>query len=151
MDLGSIKDDRGSVTLETVIAVPVALLAVLLTINAALWFHARNTALAAAQEGVRAARAYGANPAQANGTALTFARSNGEGFLQSPSVDTSGSTATTIVVRVRGTAISLVPGLQLRVDQVARGPVERFTVDPRGFTNSEGSSGANPRGVTPGG
>ncbi|WP_170180441.1 TadE/TadG family type IV pilus assembly protein [Actinomadura pelletieri] len=121
-------DDRGSVTLETVIAVPLALLAVLLTINAALWFHARNTALAAAQEGVRTARAYGADPAQASTTALTFARSNSEGFLQSPSVDTSDSTATTIVVRVRGTAISVIPGLHLRVDQVARGPIERFTV-----------------------
>ncbi|WP_158581696.1 TadE family protein [Actinomadura spongiicola] len=121
-------DDRGSITLETVIAVPIALLAVLLTINAALWFHARNTALAAAQEGVRTARAYGADPAQASTTALTFARSNNEGFLQSPSVDTSDSTATTIVVRVRGTAISVIPGLHLRVDQVARGPIERFTV-----------------------
>ncbi|WP_243719776.1 TadE family protein [Actinomadura sp. KC06] len=120
-------NDRGSITLETVIAVPVALLAVMLIINAALWYHARNTALAAAQEGVRTARAYGANPAQADATALAFARSNGEGFLQSPSVDTSGSTTTTIVVRVRGTAVSLVPGLHLEVNQVARGPVERFT------------------------
>jgi Flp pilus assembly protein TadG len=119
--------DRGSITLETVIAFPVAMLLVLLTINAALWYHARNTALAAAQEGVRTGRAFGANPGQGGTTALSFARSSGNGFLLSPRVDTSGSTATTIVVRVQGGAVSLVPGLHLGVDQVARGPVERFT------------------------
>jgi hypothetical protein len=128
MGTGHTTVDRGSITLETVIAVPVALLAILLTINAALWFHARNIALAAAQEGVRTARAYGASPGRANATALSFARSSGDGFLLDPRVDTSSSTATTIVVRVQGSAISLVPGLHLRIDQVARGPVERFTV-----------------------
>jgi hypothetical protein len=133
-----IHDDRGSVTLETVIAFPVAMLAVLLTINAALWYHARNTALAAAQEGVRTGRAYRANPGQAGTTALSFARSSGNGFLLSPRVDTSGSTATTIVVHVRGSAVSLVPGLHLRVDQVARGPVERFTVPSGGGVSRGG-------------
>ena len=124
--------DAGSITLETVIAFPVAMLAVLLTINAALWYHARNTALAAAQEGVRTARAYGANRSQANTTATSFARTTGDGFLLGPSADTSGSTATTVVVRVRGEAVSLIPGLHLRISQVAHGPVERFTVPTAG-------------------
>ena len=124
--------DAGSITLETVIVFPVAMLAVLLTINAALWYHARNTALAAAQEGVRAGRAYQANPHAANATALSFARTTGDGFLLSPRVDTSGSNATTVVVHVRGKAVSLIPGLHLVIDQVARGPVERFTVPTGG-------------------
>jgi Flp pilus assembly protein TadG len=130
--------DRGSITLETVIAFPVAMLLVLLTINAALWYHARNTALAAAQEGVRTGRAFGANPGQAGTTALSFARSSGSGFLLSPRADTSGSTATTIVVHVRGNAVSLVPGLHLGVDQVARGPVERFTTPSGSDTGGGG-------------
>jgi hypothetical protein len=120
--------DKGSITLETVIAFPIAMLAVLLTINAALWYHARNTALAAAQEGVRASRAYGANLSQANATAMSFAQTTGDGILLGPSVDTGGSSATTIVVRVRGEAVSLIPGLHLGISQIARGPVERFTV-----------------------
>lgn len=121
------RTDQGSVTLETVIAFPVAMLAVLLTLNAALWYHARNIALAAAQEGVRTARAYHAAPGKAGTTAVSFARTTGNGLLLSPAADTSGSTATTIVVRVKGSAVSLVPGLHLGVDQVARGPVERWT------------------------
>jgi hypothetical protein len=120
--------DDGSITLELVIAFPVAMLAVLLTINAALWYHARNTALAAAQEGVRTGRAYGHTAGQARATALTFAQTVGNGFLLSPQVDTNGTNATSVVVRVRGRAVSLIPGLHLSIDQVARGPVERFTV-----------------------
>lgn len=120
--------DEGSIALETVITFPVAMLAVLLTINAALWYHARNTALAAAQEGVRVGRAYGHHPANGAATALAFARSTGNGFLLSPAVDTNGSDTTTVVCRVRGKAVSLIPGLHLDVEQVAHGPVERFTV-----------------------
>jgi Flp pilus assembly protein TadG len=130
--------DHGSITLETAIAVPVVLLAVLLTINAALWYHARNTALAAAQEGVRTARAHGSGPGQAFSSALAYAKTTGDGFLLSPTVDTSGTSATTIVVRVRGQAVSLVPGLRLSIDQVARGPVERFTT-PDGDLEAEAS------------
>jgi TadE-like protein len=130
--------DGGSITLETVIAVPAALLLVLLIFNAALWYHARNTALAAAQEGVRVGRAFQADPATAGATALSFARTTGEGFLLSPTVDTSGSSTTVIVVRVRGQAVSLVPGLHPPViDQVARGPVERFTT-PTASTGARG-------------
>jgi Flp pilus assembly protein TadG len=124
--------DEGSITLEMVIAFPVAMLAVLLTINAALWYHARNIALAAAQEGVRTARAYGANPGQATTTAMAFAKTTGDGFLLGPSADTTGSTATVVVVRVRGQAVSLIPGLHLGINQVAHGPVERFTVPTGG-------------------
>jgi Flp pilus assembly protein TadG len=124
--------DEGSITLETVIAFPVAMLAVLLTINAALWYHARDVALAAAQEGVRTARAYGANPIQANSTAMSFARTTGDGFLIGPSVDTRGSTAANVVVRVRGEAVALIPGLHLQISQVAHGPIERFTVPAGG-------------------
>lgn len=121
--------DEGSIALETVIAFPAAMLAVLLTLNAALWYHARNTALAAAQEGVRVGRAYGHHPANGAATALAFTRTAGNGFLLSPMVDTNGSNATTVVCRVRGKAVSLIPGLHLSVDQVARGPVERFTTE----------------------
>ncbi|WP_329242900.1 pilus assembly protein [Actinoallomurus sp. NBC_01490] len=124
--------DTGSITLEIVIAFPVAMLGVLLTINAALWYHARNIALAAAQEGVRTGRAYHANPAQGATTAITFARTSGRGLLLGPSADTHGSTPTTVVIHVRGQAVSLVPGLHLNIDQVARGPVERFTTETGG-------------------
>lgn len=119
--------DRGSSTLETVIGFPVVLTLVLLIVNTALWWHARDTAMAAAQEGVRTERAYGAHVGDGRTTALAFAKTVGDGVLLGPAVSTSGSNAQTIVVRVNGRSVSLVPFLHLTVDQVARGPVERFT------------------------
>lgn len=142
--------DTGSITLEIVIAFPVAMLGVLLSINAALWYHARDIALAAAQEGVRTGRAYHANPAAGGPTAVAFARTVGHGLLLDPSADTHGTTSTTVVIHVRGQAVSLVPGLHLSIDQVARGPIERFTVDPSGLTNSEGTSATRPGTINPG-
>lgn len=127
--------EQGSVTLEIVIAVPVLLTAVLITLNAALWYHARNIALSAAQEGVRTARAHNANPTTSGSNALEFARDTGDGFLLSPAVDTSGTTGTTIVVRVSGKAVTLVPGLNLTVSQVARGTRERFTTPTLSLMN----------------
>lgn len=128
--------DRGSAALETVIAVPVLLTAVLLTLHAALWFHARNIALASAQEGVRTARAYGAT-SDGSSTALAFARSTGDGFLLSPTADTSGSNATTAVVRVTGRSVSLIPFAPTSVSHVARGPRERFVPDPRSVPGAQ--------------
>lgn len=119
--------DRGSTTLEMVIGFPAVLTLVLLIMNTALWWHARDTAMAAAQEGVRTGRAYGAHLGDGRTTALAFAKTVGDGVLLAPSVSTSGSNAQTVVVRVTGRSVSLVPFLHLTVDQVARGPVERFT------------------------
>jgi len=119
--------DGGSSTLELVIGFPVVLTLVLVIVNTALWWHARDTAMAAAQEGVRTGRAYGAHVGDGRATALSFARAVGDGVLISPAVSTSGSNAQTVVVRVSGRSVSLVPFLHFTVVQVARGPVERFT------------------------
>ncbi|WP_344957722.1 TadE family protein [Actinomadura miaoliensis] len=128
--------------METVIAVPVVLTAVLVTLHAALWFHARNIALSAAQEGVRVARAYGAK-SDGSATALAFARSSGDGFLLSPSANASGSNATTVVVRVQGRSLSLIPFVRSNVSQVARGPREKFTTPSGGLPNAAPLPGAN--------
>lgn len=119
--------DHGSSTLEMVIGFPIVLTLVLLIVNTALWWHARDTAMAAAQEGVRTGRAYGAHASDGRTTALSFARTVGDGVLLAPAVSTRGSNAQTVVVRVSGLSVSLVPFLHLTVNQVARGPVERFT------------------------
>ncbi|MFI0411177.1 hypothetical protein [Actinomadura sp. 3N508] len=108
---------------------------------------AGNVALSAAEEGLRVARARHGTAAQGQAAAVHFALA--EPVLQAPVVTVSGST--TITVQVTGSAPSILPGVSIGITRAVRGAHERFTVDPRGFTNSEGSSGANPRGVTPGG
>ncbi|GAA4561102.1 TadE/TadG family type IV pilus assembly protein [Planotetraspora kaengkrachanensis] len=118
--------ERGSATLEAVVVYPVVLLLIMLAVNTALWFHARNIALSAAQEGLRVARAHGSSLSAGQVTAERFARQVGGSFLLSPAVNV-GRTEDTVVVTVRGQAVSLVPLLDLTVDQVARAPMEKWT------------------------
>jgi hypothetical protein len=105
---------------------PALLLALALATQTCLWYLARTTALSAAQEGVRAARAENALPSAGQQAALDFARRAGSGFLDQPTAQVS-SDAATLQVRVNGTVPSFVPGLTLHISQVARGARERFT------------------------
>nr|WP_228184045.1 TadE family protein [Streptomyces anulatus] len=102
---------------------------ILLTIGTVQYFvfaHARSAALTAAREGVNAGRAYQSSPgvgaARAQETAGRIAGST----LRGPSASTAGSTAETMRVTVSGTAMSLLPGMTLRVSQTATGPRERW-------------------------
>ncbi|RBQ13970.1 pilus assembly protein [Spongiactinospora rosea] len=118
--------DRGSATLEATVIYPGILLLLLLAINTALWFHARSVALAAAQEGLRAGRSYGAGAVAGKAVADRFIKKAGGAFLKSPVVRVTRA-GNTLVVTVRGDAISLVPLMPRTVEQVARAPVERWT------------------------
>jgi len=118
--------ERGSVTLEAVLVYPVTLLLVLLAIHTALWFHARNLALAAAQEGLRAARVHGGSLSDGKATAERFIRQAGGSFLTSAKIGVERS-ADTVVVRVSGQAVGLIPLVSPAVEQVARAPAERWT------------------------
>jgi hypothetical protein len=51
---------------------------------------------------------------------------------------------TTITVTVCGSALSLLPGFNVRACEQAQGAQERFTTNVSGFSNSEQSSMVNP-------
>ncbi|MFG1705408.1 TadE family protein [Nonomuraea sp. M3C6] len=122
---------RGSVTAETVIALPVIMLAILACMQLCLQFFAQSVALAAAQQGVRAARAYGGSQDSGAGVAKRYAEQTASGFLTSISTASTGD-ATTIRITVRGQSLSLVPFLpSIEVSEEAAGPVERFTTPER--------------------
>jgi Flp pilus assembly protein TadG len=121
--------DAGSATLEIAIVGPALLLLIFTIVQAALWFYARNLALAAAQEGVSAGRGYGASPSVGVTRARAFLDRAAQDSLQSVAVSSSGSTATRIRIEVRGRSLSVLPGIPgISVTQSAQGPVERFTV-----------------------
>ncbi|MFI6321598.1 TadE/TadG family type IV pilus assembly protein [Nonomuraea sp. NPDC050556] len=120
------RNDRGSAPLEAAVVYPVALLLILLVVNTALYFHARNIALSAAQEGLRVGRAHGSSTGAGQGAAQRVISQVGSSFLLGPSVSVS-RTGDTFEVEVRGEAISLVPLLTLKVEQVARAPIEKWT------------------------
>jgi Flp pilus assembly protein TadG len=117
--------DRGALALELLIVFPAVLLAVLAALSAGLWFHAKNVALSAAEEGVRVARGHD-NPGDGVQAARAFAVQSGDGILLRPEVVLGGD-ADTIEITVNGEAVSLVPGLTLSISQTARAPRERWT------------------------
>ena len=121
--------EEGSASLEIAILGPALLLLTFAIVQAGLWFYARSLALAAAQEGVAAARAYQASGDAGVTKARSFLDRSAGDSLQATTVSRAGSTATTVRIEVRGRALSVLPGVPgPPVSQAARGPVERFTV-----------------------
>jgi Flp pilus assembly protein TadG len=122
------RGERGSATLEIAVLFPAVLLATFGLIQGALYYHARNVALAAATDGLTAARARTGNGEQGRQVAVAFLeRAGGEEVLLNSSVSSTRS-VTTATVTVTGRTLSLVPGLAgWSVTQTASGPVERFT------------------------
>src|SRR3954447_20575986 len=121
-------DERGSATLEIAVLFPAVLVATFGLIQGALYYHARDVALAAASNGLTAARARTGSGEEGRQAAAAFVqRAGGEDVLLSASVS-SVRTANTATVTVTGRTLSLVPGLPgWSVSQSASGPVERFT------------------------
>jgi hypothetical protein len=107
---------------------PAVLFATFGLIQGALYYHARDVALAAATDGLTAARARTGSSTEGRAAATSFLqRAGGADVLQGASV-TADRTAVTATVTVTGRTMSLVPGLPgWSVSQTASGPVERFT------------------------
>lgn len=122
--------DRGAATLELVVLFPVLLLLIFGVIQGALFFHGRNVALAAAEQGVRAGRADGhSDPAAvAAAQARQFLADTGEldnltELVIAPTVD-----GDQVRVTITARTVSLLPGLPgPQVSQTAAGSLERFT------------------------
>ena len=100
------RSERGSTSVQMVILMPVLFLVMFLGMQAALFYHARTVAIAAAQQGARAA--------------------GGSDVLENASV-TGSRTATEATVTVQGAALSVIPGWSPIVQQSATVPVERIT------------------------
>lgn len=119
----------GSATLEIAILGPALLFLIFAIIEGALWFYARNLALAAAQEGVETGRSFGSTPDAGVRRANAFLTRSASDSLMATSVTSTGTTTTTIRIQVKGRALSLFPGVPgIPVSQSAEGPIERFTV-----------------------
>lgn len=116
--------DSGAHTVEFAIVAGPLLLVTFMVIQAALVFHARSMALAAATQGSQVARAYGSTLPAGKAKAESFLDVLGEG-VHNPVVEVT-ETTTDVTVTVRGNAPSIVPFLTFDVTQSASGPKERF-------------------------
>ena len=117
--------DRGFSTLEAVIVIPAVVIMTMLVVQYVMLWHARNIAEAAAQNGLRVARGYGATSAQGRESASQYLH-DVAGHLLTDSNVTADRGATNVVVTVRGTVASVVPFGSFHVTQRAFGVTERF-------------------------
>jgi Flp pilus assembly protein TadG len=114
-------------TVELVILLPALFALLFLGMQAALFYPARTVAIAAAQEGARAAG--GQTGQQADGVRAADAfigDAGGDDVLTSATVTASRSRTSATVV-VAGHSLSVIPGWSPVVRQVATVPVERLT------------------------
>jgi Flp pilus assembly protein TadG len=112
-------------TVELAITMPALLIAVLTVIQIGLWFHTRHLALAAAQDGVRVARAYDGTEATARARTMANLDDLAPTLLRGRSVEVTRA-ADQATVTVRGHATSILGIFTLPVHETAQGPVERF-------------------------
>ncbi|MFB7763687.1 TadE/TadG family type IV pilus assembly protein [Streptomyces xiamenensis] len=119
------RGDRGVFTLELAILAPLLFLLLFGTIQAGLYFHAREVAHRAAQRGVEVGRSMDVGPEDGAAAARDFLQRMG-GSVNSPSVSVD-STAEEIRIEVTGSVSTLIPGLQWGVSAGASGPIERIT------------------------
>lgn len=118
--------EHGSSTLQMVILMPALFAVMFLGVQAALHHHARAVAIAAAQEGARAAGAEHGTRAAGTSAARAYAASTAGDSLTSVRIRAERG-RTTATVTVTGQALSVIPGWQPAVTQSASVTIERIT------------------------
>lgn len=119
--------DRGSATLETVILWPAVFLLIFGIVHAGIWFHARNIALTAAQEGARTASMNNGDGGAER--AAEFISSAGSESILSVRTITQSARADDVTVTVSAASTTLIPGWMIDVTQSSTAPIRRWT-DP---------------------
>ena len=123
--------ERGSVSIELVILLPALFALMFLGMQAALFFHARTTAIAAAQEGARAAATEHGRTADGTAAATAFINEAGGDDVLTNATTTASRTATTATVTITGFSLSVIPGWHVKITQSATVPVEHLSAPTR--------------------
>lgn len=140
---GALRGQRGSVSAELVITMPVLLLMVLAVVQFALWQHATHVAQAVAQQALAAGRVEGGSQQAALSEGDSALSQLGSGTLVGPKVIVTTGAATMSVV-VSGMAEGVLPFIKLPVHAVASGPPERFTTGAQQMSGPGTPLGAGP-------
>lgn len=120
------RDERGSASIELVILLPALFAVMFLGMQAALYYQARTLAIAAAQEGARAAGAQYGTSAEGHRAARAYLADADSDSLEGARTRAS-RTATSATVTVTGRSLSVVPGWHLRVSGNSTVATERLT------------------------
>jgi Flp pilus assembly protein TadG len=119
--------ERGSSSIQMVILMPALFSIMFLGMQGALYYHARTVAIAAAQEGARAAGSQNGTASEGVSAASSFVSDAGGRNVLPGAHMTGGRSATTATMTVTGTSLSVIPGWSPAVSQSASVPVERIT------------------------
>ncbi|WP_295695400.1 TadE family protein [Lapillicoccus sp.] len=132
--------ERGSAAVQLAVLMPALFTLMFLGMQAALMYHGRTVAIAAAQEGARAAAAQHATTGAGQAAATAFvASAGGDGVLRGVRVSSNrttgpvvtgvaaGGVTGVVTVVVAGTTLSVVPGWTPQISQSASAPVEELT------------------------
>jgi Flp pilus assembly protein TadG len=122
-------DERGAVSAELVIAIPLLLLLVMGVIQFALWQHAEHVASAVAQQGVSVGRLQGETATAGKNEAQSVLNQLGSTVLVDSNISATRTAATTTVT-VTGRSESILGIFSLPVKAVAVGPSEPAVAAP---------------------
>lgn len=126
-----VRSDRGASSLELAILGPAVLLMTFISIQFALWYHAKNVAQSAVEAGARASRAYQATDSDGVQVARTvFGNLDGGAVTDGGISVTASRTSTTVTLRLDAQSVSLLPGMTFPVHVTAGGPIEQFVPAP---------------------
>ena len=98
-----------------------------LGMQGALYYHAKTVAIAAAQQGARAAGTEQGRESDGVGAANDFLNEAGGEDVLTGTSTSANRTATTATVTVSGFSLSVIPGWNVRITQSASVPVEKVT------------------------
>lgn len=117
--------DRGSSTIQMVVLLPALFVLMFLGVQAALMYQGRTIALAAAQEGARAAAAETGTVGAGVAAATGFVDATTAGLKGTTVTGTRGVDEATFTVTTE--TVSVIPGWNPRIVQSASMPVEKVT------------------------
>lgn len=124
-DVEARDDDRGSVSVEAAVLLPLLLLVFLTTVQLGTVFYARAVASSAARQGLDATRVVEGTESDGRAAALSFLANVRAGIRQ-PAVEVARD-AETATVTVTGEVISVVPLWEPQVTVTVTAPVEDVT------------------------
>ena len=118
------KRERGEVT-TAVLAVPIAMLLILVVVQAALVFHAQAVLDAAAQDGAQAGQGRSGTRLAARTATQSVIGDSAGNLLSNVHIDIQ-TTPRNLAVRVRADVKSLIPGYNPTIESMSTGPREVF-------------------------
>lgn len=120
------RGERGNATIQIAILFPAMLLIVLACIQASVYWYCHEAALSAAQEGVRVTAANDGTVGKGTDRANAFLKRIAGTLIESTQV-TGHRTNRESSITIRGTAMSLIPGIPWTVSATATLPSEEYS------------------------